>query len=461
MFLVLLAPTKPPVAITSKHLSPQAIPIPANFLFANAYPTHSETFDDLPQWETLNKNISEKALKSMDDKDTLQEIDKKRKHYFSDKNQIKDNQSNQSEIDNGVQNKSTDRHNSNIFNKEYKIPALLDDKKNKSNGVMIDLQSDSSFEEKLISITPEGNQPLESKISNVFDGNKNSENHTTKEIDSTANTGNKREEGANVRTFDPVSKSNFFITNLSMVDISTFKNYKHLTNQTTFVIEDMYSNANLLKNLQRNPLSNPHPSDLADKLKRLDKRVFKNGFHDDRVSGDFTFRGFSRIVNVPYQVNGKQRSLVDRKPKLINPKNKLKNVHGQTRPSQITKQTVRPFSKIASEQFQIHKQVVENSFYSSKKHGCPEFCRFFCDPWCIKVGCCKGSPDQINLFKEIEKEHLVSLPKGKHLSITFLIIFFNDYIFYSYMFNIIISFIMKCFYYITKSFLLYYSKNII
>ena len=50
------------------------------------------------------------------------------------------------------------------------------------------------------------------------------------------------------------------------------------------------------------------------------------------------------------------------------------------------------------------KPIPRNTVSLSDNSLCPKFCRLFCDPWCVKIGCCKLSPEKLNVYKEIERE---------------------------------------------------------
>ena len=50
------------------------------------------------------------------------------------------------------------------------------------------------------------------------------------------------------------------------------------------------------------------------------------------------------------------------------------------------------------------KPIPRNTVSLSDNSLCPKFCRLFCDPWCVKIGCCKLSQEKLNIYKEIERE---------------------------------------------------------
>ena len=50
------------------------------------------------------------------------------------------------------------------------------------------------------------------------------------------------------------------------------------------------------------------------------------------------------------------------------------------------------------------KPIPRNTLSLSKNSLCPKFCRFFCDPWCVKIGCCTLSVEKLNIYKQIEDE---------------------------------------------------------
>jgi len=50
------------------------------------------------------------------------------------------------------------------------------------------------------------------------------------------------------------------------------------------------------------------------------------------------------------------------------------------------------------------KPIPRNTVSLSKNSLCPKFCRLFCDPWCVKIGCCKLSQEKLNIYKEIERK---------------------------------------------------------
>ena len=50
------------------------------------------------------------------------------------------------------------------------------------------------------------------------------------------------------------------------------------------------------------------------------------------------------------------------------------------------------------------KPIPRNTVSLSDNSLCPKFCRLFCDPWCVKIGCCKLSQEKLNVYKEIERE---------------------------------------------------------
>jgi len=53
----------------------------------------------------------------------------------------------------------------------------------------------------------------------------------------------------------------------------------------------------------------------------------------------------------------------------------------------------------------------KNTVSLSKNSLCPGFCKLYCDPWCIKIGCCKTTQDQMEMFENIEKEHQSHIKK--------------------------------------------------
>lgn len=59
------------------------------------------------------------------------------------------------------------------------------------------------------------------------------------------------------------------------------------------------------------------------------------------------------------------------------------------------------------------KPIPRNTVSLSDNSLCPKFCRLFCDPWCVKIGCCKLSPDKLNVYKEIEREAAATTDNDK------------------------------------------------
>jgi len=51
-----------------------------------------------------------------------------------------------------------------------------------------------------------------------------------------------------------------------------------------------------------------------------------------------------------------------------------------------------------------NKPIPRNTVSLSENSLCPKFCRLFCDPWCVKIGCCKLSQEKLNAYKEIERK---------------------------------------------------------
>ena len=49
------------------------------------------------------------------------------------------------------------------------------------------------------------------------------------------------------------------------------------------------------------------------------------------------------------------------------------------------------------------KPIPRNTVSLSENSLCPKFCRLFCDPWCVKIGCCKLSQEKLDAYKEIEQ----------------------------------------------------------
>lgn len=59
------------------------------------------------------------------------------------------------------------------------------------------------------------------------------------------------------------------------------------------------------------------------------------------------------------------------------------------------------------------KPIPRNTLSLSKNSLCPKFCRFFCDPWCVKIGCCTLSAEKLNIYKQIEEEQEKLHPGSK------------------------------------------------
>eukprot|EP00111_Clytia_hemisphaerica_P003787 TCONS_00010866-protein len=59
------------------------------------------------------------------------------------------------------------------------------------------------------------------------------------------------------------------------------------------------------------------------------------------------------------------------------------------------------------------KPVPRNTVSLSENSLCPKFCRLFCDPWCVKIGCCKLSQEKLNIYKEIEEKQEAHLKNTK------------------------------------------------
>lgn len=59
------------------------------------------------------------------------------------------------------------------------------------------------------------------------------------------------------------------------------------------------------------------------------------------------------------------------------------------------------------------KPIPRNTLSMSKNSLCPKFCRFFCDPWCVKIGCCTLSEEKLNIYKQIEQEQEKLHPGSK------------------------------------------------
>ncbi|XP_057309020.1 abnormal pharyngeal pumping eat-20-like isoform X2 [Hydractinia symbiolongicarpus] len=49
------------------------------------------------------------------------------------------------------------------------------------------------------------------------------------------------------------------------------------------------------------------------------------------------------------------------------------------------------------------KPLPKNTLTLSKSSLCPEFCRTYCDPWCVGIGCCKTTKDQYAMYRKIEE----------------------------------------------------------
>ncbi|XP_065651760.1 uncharacterized protein LOC101239050 isoform X2 [Hydra vulgaris] len=362
---VLLVPTRAPTTLLPKYSGPQAIPMPLGNL--NLYPLHSEVLDHLSQWESSRK----KALYVVD-KMSKQYSDKKELDY----NALSKNNSN-----------IITYHSSNIvtYNKDNKLQKYNKDNEKSNFSVSLNhkINNSSFFEKMSLLLGGKG-----SSLSNV-----NTKNYSSKGIgnglNNTLKISNKKDEKAKVRTIDNIykDKSIFlkenFIRDVNKNSLSQGTKTKKL-NRNHLMIEDADSN---------NEVNNMHPSSLAEKLKILDKRVFKN--LPSNKQSDFIIEGFNQYGKITYQENGKQRSVVNRKPKI-----------NYQQPKYVGQSQIINLTKGAKIPLQMHNRVMKNSFKKLNKYGCPSFCGYFCDPWCIKVGCCKATSDQLSVFKEIEKEHL-------------------------------------------------------